>query len=122
MEVLSDQEIVDMKARYVFKNKQFLKMSLSKIAIRNNFQIKVDRSDKKMYWTRCIDDKCQWFLCTRRVGKTEMFRVIKYQQVRTCPSEVIEVSHRQASALVISEYIKDNFADPKVTYRPSQII
>ena len=49
IEVQTDQEIAYMKVKYVLKNKQFVKTSLSKIAIRNNFQIKVDRSDKKMY-------------------------------------------------------------------------
>lgn len=122
MTILPTMEIENIKVNNVFKNKQTLKSSLAMIAIKKNFQYKIDKSCSEVFWTSCIDSNCKWFLHARNVKNTEMFKVVKYNEMHTCSLDYKSGEHRQASAVLIGNCIKEKLRDPKAVYRPRELM
>lgn len=83
-------------------------MSLSIIAIRGNFQFKVERSSTKVLVVRCLDEQCKWRLRASKSAMTNRFIVRKHDNVHTCSLDVIEGKHRQATSWFIEECIKSD--------------
>ncbi|KAM6578132.1 hypothetical protein CsatB_029969 [Cannabis sativa] len=63
--VLPSMGIEDLRVNHMFKNKEELKSSLSRIAIKKNFQYKVNRSCSLTFWAKCIDENDEWYLRAR---------------------------------------------------------
>lgn len=97
-------------------------MSLSIIAIRENFQFKVERSSTKVLVVRCLDEQCNWRLRTSKSAMTNRFIVQKHDNVHTCSLDVIEGKHCQATSWFIEECIKSMHVVPALVYKPDVIV
>lgn len=121
--VISDYHYSEIAVKQLYKNKDVLKKVISLYAIRNNFQYRVKRSDKRFFMAICLDKNCKWFIRASKFLRTDMFIVRKYSPTHTCSSDAIEGDHRQASSRVIGECIKSKYmllGDS--TYTPQDIM
>ncbi|KAM6567985.1 hypothetical protein CsatA_027113 [Cannabis sativa] len=106
--IISEYHYSEIAAKQLYKNKDVLKKVVSMFAIRNNFQYKVRRSDKRFFLVTCLDQSCKWLLRASKYLKTDMFIVRKYVPTHTCSLDV-KGDHRQASSRVIGECIKSKY-------------
>ena len=52
--------------------------------VQEKFQFKIEKSRIQMFWVSCMDKNCKWFVQTRSIKKTKIFKVITYQSVDAC--------------------------------------
>ncbi|KAL5542974.1 hypothetical protein UlMin_010684 [Ulmus minor] len=119
---LTDFNVDDIKVNYLFKDKEFLKKCLSFIAMRNNFQYRVAKSDRKLVSLKCLNNDCKWTVRARRYKNTNMFRIVKYVQDHNCSLEPIVGDHKQASASLIGQCIKLKCLETGREYTPNDIM
>ena len=81
------------------------------IAIKKKFQFKTERSNNKMFWASCLDNNCNWKMHARHLQKTRMFKVVKCEENHSCSLDFTPTDHRQATATLVVELIKDNLVD-----------
>ncbi|XP_062113898.1 uncharacterized protein LOC133824895 [Humulus lupulus] len=120
--IISEYHYSEIAVKQLYKNKDVLKKVVSMFAIRNNFQYKVRRSDKRFFLVTCLDQTCKWLLRASKFLKTDMFIVRKYVPTHTCSLDV-KGDHRQASSRVIGECIKSKYKLlGETSYSPYDII
>ena len=74
----------DVELNEMFQSKKDVVQKVSMIAIRKNFEFKVQRSNKEVLYLKCKDVNCQWRMRAIRVRHTDLFRVSRYQQTHSC--------------------------------------
>lgn len=52
---------------------------------------------------------CEWAVRVTKMEGCDIFKIIKYTTVYMCFIEVLNHDHRQASAFVVDQLIKDKF-------------
>ncbi|XP_050211388.1 uncharacterized protein LOC126661576 [Mercurialis annua] len=119
--VISDTRHSDIKEGQSYKNKEVLKSVLSFYAIKNHFQFKVRRSCERQYFLSCLDTDCTWKLNASKQGKTEIFIIRKLNINHSCAMVVRTGDQRQATSIVIGEFIKSKYINLKTVYRPADI-
>ena len=121
--VISEYHYSEIAVKQMYKNKDLLKKVVSMYAIRNNFQYRVKRSDKRAFMVACLDKNCKWFLRASKFLRTDMFIVRKYIPTHTCSMDGVEGDHRQASSQVVAECIKSKYMLlGETTYTPQDIV
>ena len=81
------------------------------IAIRGNFEFKVDRSNADFYVLSCIVDGCTWMVHASMISGRDIWVIRKYVSLHTCPRDVVSKEHRQASSQFVGELLKHDFRD-----------
>ncbi|XP_055961030.1 uncharacterized protein LOC126672725 [Mercurialis annua] len=120
--MVTEPSIKDIYVGQIFKDKKIMITSFCFYTIANHFQYKVSKSCPKEYIVNCLDDNCKWTVRASRDGKTSMFVVRRVNNIHTCPPEIRMEDKRQATSLIIGEYIKTKFLDVKTIYTLSDII
>ncbi|KAK3222221.1 hypothetical protein Dsin_009246 [Dipteronia sinensis] len=105
----------------LFESKQQLQSQLGRYTFANRFQIRVMKSDITRYQVRCIVEECNWRLRAVKVANSDYFQIRRFDHEHTCSNEARFPLHRQASARVIKEHIKEKFLDHRL-YKPKEII
>ena len=65
--------------------------------MKNNFEFKVKKSGKKIWYISCIDNNCSWRLRATKLDKSEMFEVQSYVSKHSCTLALREKDNRQVS-------------------------
>ena len=69
------------------------------IAIRNNFQFKLDRSSKSRLYFVCVNDGCSWDMKAAIVSKHSNFwYVTLYKSSHSCVKDIRTNNHGQATS------------------------
>ncbi|XP_049392963.1 uncharacterized protein LOC125857421 [Solanum stenotomum] len=80
----------DIEIRYIlegqlYEDKGALINVMAKYKIKNNFNFRVKRSDKKSYVLVCFSDECGWTLRSSCRKKSDVFKVRYFNSEHTCP-------------------------------------
>ena len=81
------------------------------IAIRNNFEFRVERSNKSRFYLECIHGaECTWNLKSSTLSNDPPLWVItSYVNVHSCLRDIRSNAHKQATSLLIGECLKSKF-------------
>ncbi|XP_022847476.1 uncharacterized protein LOC111369964 isoform X2 [Olea europaea var. sylvestris] len=112
----------DVYVEQLFESKKDLQEAMHRIALKHNFEFKVKKSNKSTYTIICIDDSCHWHLRATKMDTNELFVIRKYAREHTCEVGIRQNDHRQARAWFIGREIMQKFQDPRMIYKPSDII
>ena len=106
-----------------FDDMKQLKLAVKKVALFDNFEIKVTHSDKYRYRVICVSDICDWLLTAKTItgeGSTSTVEIRRVGDMHTC-SGVEHQGHKQATAALMGAYIEEKIQhNPK--YPPKDII
>ena len=72
------------KIDQLFENKADLKMKWYVYAMNKNFEFKVKKSGKDVWFITCIEDNYSWRLRARKLDNFEMFEVQRFVSEHTC--------------------------------------
>src|SRR5271169_3635530 len=105
-----------------FNSKKDLKEACQASATRENFEYRVDKSDRSRMTLKCLAPECPWRLHASRVvdGESPCFEVKTMHAQHTCLG-IHHLGHRQASAKFISSQIQAKIND-QPSYRPKDIV
>ncbi|XP_038889297.1 uncharacterized protein LOC120079207 [Benincasa hispida] len=112
----------DVQIGDIFLSKKDLKMRLSMLAIRGNFQFRLKKSTTTLYKVICLVEECKWRIRAVKLKICEIFKIFKYDNVHTCRNEILTNDHRQASSWVLGHLISSKFEDVSCSYRPKDIV
>ncbi|XP_038902318.1 uncharacterized protein LOC120088954 [Benincasa hispida] len=112
----------DVEVGQIFLSKIDLKMRLSILYIINNFEYKVRKSTKSLFTVKCIEDNCKWILHAVKIPECDIFKITKHIRSHTCSIGILNHDHRQATAAVVGELIKDKFTGIGCVYKPCHIV
>ena len=105
-----------------FKNKDEVKFTLKDIAMKACFEMKIVKSTKSLYVTKCIDKSCKWAVRVAKVSNSERFSIRTYCNTHTCSLISRKRKHRQASAEVVANVVRSSFDGQKETPKPKAIM
>ena len=106
-----------------FDNMKKLKLAVKKVALFDNFEIKVTHSDKSRYRVICVSDICDWLLTAKIImgeGSTSTVEIRRVGDMHTC-SGVEHQGHKQATAAFMGAYIEEKIRHNS-KYPPKDII
>ncbi|XP_047340744.1 uncharacterized protein LOC124944521 [Impatiens glandulifera] len=93
----------------LFENKKELQLRLHKYSMTNNFNFKVEKSTKVVWYVKCLDEKCKWRLRAVKNKFSEMFEVRRFVKEHTCSVVTNQLDKRQTPAWVIGECMKSKY-------------
>ncbi|XP_062085351.1 uncharacterized protein LOC133791437 [Humulus lupulus] len=105
-----------------FVDKKELKMKVHMLAIRQNFEFKVKKSNKKLVVLVCVDPNCKWRIRATKTCATGLFVIRKHCNEHTCSLEMRQNHHRQATCSIIAEHLKARYEGVKKGPNPAQIV
>ncbi|XP_075095337.1 uncharacterized protein LOC142173613 [Nicotiana tabacum] len=106
----------------VYKDKATLKQVMEYYAISEKFQFRVDRSNAISYTLLCMSEDCEWRFKASSINKSQMFKVIEFNNKHTCPLKDKVYEQRQASSSLIGGMIRSKLTNHKRKYTPKDII
>ncbi|KAF4357237.1 hypothetical protein F8388_000635 [Cannabis sativa] len=71
-----------------FKNKDEVKFTLKDITMKACFEMKIAKSTKSLYVTKCIDKSCKWAVRVAKVSNSECFSIRTYCTCTLAPLSV----------------------------------
>ncbi|XP_010275345.1 PREDICTED: uncharacterized protein LOC104610383 isoform X5 [Nelumbo nucifera] len=95
--------------------------ALANFSIACRFGYKLIRNDRKRITAQCDADGCQWKIYACKVGKTNIFRVRKYEDKHTHPTNYEETVKCRITTKWVSNIIKEKFQN-NPDYTPREII
>ncbi|XP_013589103.1 PREDICTED: uncharacterized protein LOC106297409 [Brassica oleracea var. oleracea] len=105
-----------------FQNKSKLKAALEMSAMKNNFDYKVVNSDRKLWYIRCVDNKCRWSVRVEGLSGSTYFIIKKYVADHTCAASSMNNGGRTASAKTIGSLIMHRYHGVKEGPKANDII
>ncbi|WZY89101.1 hypothetical protein YC2023_045836 [Brassica napus] len=105
------------KTGETFQNKSKLKAALEMSAMTNNFDYKLVNSDRKLWYIRCVDNKCRWSVRAEGLSGSTYFIIKKYVADHTCAASNMNNGGRTASAKTIGSLIMHRYDGVKEGYR-----
>ena len=105
-----------------FQNKSKLKAALEMSAMKNNFDYKVVNSDRKLWYIRCVDNKCRWSVRAEGLSGSTYFIIKKYVADHTCAASSMNNGGRTASAKTIGSLIMHRYDGVKEGPKANDII
>lgn len=80
----------------IFSAKRVLQNALQAIAIRDNFQFKIVKSNNDFLVVQCIVENCQWFLRACRYGEVgnDSWVITRFDSDHTCSLDIVLVDHK----------------------------
>lgn len=112
----------DLHVEQQFVTKADLQVAVHELALKFNFEFKVKKSNKSLLTLVCVNDNCHWRLRATKMETNESFVVHKYTREHTCGLGTRVNDHRQARSWFIGRQIMDKYEDPRMIYRPSDIV
>ncbi|XP_062020985.1 uncharacterized protein LOC133737456 [Rosa rugosa] len=113
----------DILVSQLYPSKKALKQHLGMLAIRKNYEFKVNKSASDRFEVRCVDPNCKWRLRAIKLQDLAYFEVRKFHNEHSCSLDIIHRDHRQASSSLIGQYVKSKFeGGTSRIYRPRDII
>ncbi|KAF2573725.1 hypothetical protein F2Q70_00001630 [Brassica cretica] len=88
----------------MFQNKTMLKVALGMSAMKHNFDYKVVKSDRKLWYIRCKYNPCKWSVRAEGLSGSTYFIIKKYVADHTCAASSMNNGGRTASAKTIGGY------------------
>ncbi|XP_013718396.1 uncharacterized protein LOC106422114 [Brassica napus] len=105
-----------------FQNKSKLKAALEMSAMKNKFDYKVVNSDRKLWYIRCVDNKCRWSVRAEGLSGSTYFIIKKYVADHTCAASSMNNGGRTASAKTIGSLIMHRYDGVKEGPKANDII
>ncbi|KAF3525067.1 hypothetical protein F2Q69_00047992 [Brassica cretica] len=105
-----------------FQNKSKLKAALEMSAMKNNFDYKVVNSDRKLWYIRCVDNKCKWSVRAEGLSGSIYFFIKNYVADHTCDASSMNNGCRTASAKTIGSLIMHRYDGVKEGPKANDII
>lgn len=88
-----------------FSSKMLLKVAFEICAMKHNFDYKLVKSDKKVWYIRCSDDDCSWRVRAEGLTGSSYFIIKKYVPDHLCAPSRRNGSVRTASAKTIGTLV-----------------
>ncbi|XP_056842887.1 uncharacterized protein LOC130495502 [Raphanus sativus] len=105
-----------------FQNKSLLKAALEMSAMKHHFDYKVVKSDRKLWYIRCIDNHCNWSVRAEGLSGSTYFIIKKYVADHTCAASSMKNGGRTASAKTIGSLIMHRYEGVKEGPKVNDII
>ncbi|XP_056848936.1 uncharacterized protein LOC130499057 [Raphanus sativus] len=105
-----------------FQNKSMLKAALEMSATKHNFDYKVVKSDRKLWYIRCIDNHCNWSVRAEGLSGSTYFIIKKYVADHTCAASSMNNGGRIPSAKTIGSIIMHRYDGVKEGPKTNDII
>ncbi|RWR83613.1 Transposase, MuDR, plant [Cinnamomum micranthum f. kanehirae] len=104
-----------------FPDRDTFRKTLAKFAIYGNFTLKHLKTNMYKVTACCKDQNCPWRIHASIVESGPQFKVRTYNHVHRCSKPMMGIAHKQASALLISEFIMDRVRQ-NVNLKPKEIM
>uniref|UniRef100_A0A0D3BJN1 SWIM-type domain-containing protein n=1 Tax=Brassica oleracea var. oleracea TaxID=109376 RepID=A0A0D3BJN1_BRAOL len=88
-----------------FQNKAMLKATLEISAMKHNFDYKVVKSNRKLWYIRCKYNPCKWSVLAEGLSGSTYFIIKKYAANHTCAASSMNNGGQTASAKTIGGLI-----------------
>uniref|UniRef100_A0A0D3BIH5 SWIM-type domain-containing protein n=1 Tax=Brassica oleracea var. oleracea TaxID=109376 RepID=A0A0D3BIH5_BRAOL len=98
-----------LKRGETFQNKTMLKATLEISAMKHNFDYKVVKSDRKLWYIRCKYNPCKWSVRAEGLSGSTYFNIKKYVANHTCAASSMNNGGRTASAKTIGGLIMHSY-------------
>ncbi|XP_048596168.1 uncharacterized protein LOC125607227 [Brassica napus] len=105
-----------------FISKTLLKAAFEICAMKHNFDYKLVKSDKKMWYIRCADDDCSWRVRAEGLPGSSYFIIKKYVPHHSCAASKRKGSVRTASAKTIGTLVMHMYETAKEGPRSNDIV
>nr|VDD08789.1 unnamed protein product [Brassica oleracea] len=97
-----------------FTSKTALQATMKICAMKHNFDYKLGKPDKRVWYVRCADDDCRWHVRAERLTGFSYFIIKKYVHDHSCaPSSrnhsVRTTSSKTIGSLIMHKYESDTF-------------
>lgn len=113
-------EVVE--ANQTFENKFSLKASFEIAAMKHNFDYRVVKSDRKLWYIRCKDNSCNWSVRAVGLSGSTYFIINKYVADHTCAPSSKKNGGRTASAKTIGKIIMHRYDGVKEGPKTKDVI
>ncbi|GJR71706.1 transposase, MuDR, MULE transposase domain protein [Tanacetum coccineum] len=102
----------EVKIGNTFDNKEALDLAVRLKAIQEGYQFVSQRTDPNRYERKCYHFKeCAWSIHAKRWGNTDLFQIIRMNDVHTCPKTQTYPNHRNANKKVIAHILNPKLQD-----------
>ena len=91
----------------IFKNKDELKTSLGKYALKQKFEYRITKSSKTRFLVSCKYKSCTFKLRASSVQESSYWTVAKFVRDHSCQLELFSNCSRQVPAKVVSTVVAD---------------
>ncbi|KAH0633443.1 hypothetical protein KY284_036229 [Solanum tuberosum] len=119
---ITDSNSTDVKTGQLYKDKGTLIAVMEKYKIKNNFNFRVKRSDKKSYVLVCFSDECGWTLRSSCRKKSDVFKVRYFNNEHMCPMRDRILTKVQATVGFISGVTAPKLFNHKRIHTPQDVI
>ncbi|KAK2658094.1 hypothetical protein Ddye_011146 [Dipteronia dyeriana] len=106
----------------IYSTKQELKRDLRFYALRERFEFRIKRSDKKRFEVGCKNDNCVFKLGATKMHEGKYWQVQKYNKEHSCTLDGFHGRFRQASASIIGELYSPKLRVNGTTLKPKDIM
>nr|GEV28696.1 transposase, MuDR, MULE transposase domain protein [Tanacetum cinerariifolium] len=104
----------EVKIGNTFDNKEVLDLAIRLKAIQESYQFLSQRIDPNRYERKCYHFKeCAWSIHAKRWGNTDMFQIIRMNDVHTCPKTQTYPNHQNANKKVTAHILTPKLQDNK---------
>ena len=101
-------KVIRIKKDDCFDTKEDLKIALYTKCVEDSYQLKVNKSSKDRFETRCMIDKnCTWRMIAKRIKDCKMFQVRTFIDKHTCSRTQVFPHHRQANKKVLGGFLAE---------------
>ncbi|XP_016580644.2 uncharacterized protein LOC107878240 [Capsicum annuum] len=119
--IISDPHHKHVEEDQVYLRKRILKSVMKVYSIREKFQMRSKRSNKKMYTLFCKSRNCEFLMRASGKGETKMFRIREFRPQHTCPLNDKIYPKMHATSMLIAGMVKQKFKNHKRKYSTTEI-
>ena len=105
-----------------FTSKAALQATMEICAMKHNFDYKVGKTDRRVWYVRCADDDCRWRVRAEGLTGSSYFIIKKYVPDHSCSPSSRNHSVRTASSKTVGSLIKHKYETVKEGPKPNDII
>ncbi|XP_048599674.1 uncharacterized protein LOC125579845 [Brassica napus] len=105
-----------------FTSKAALQATMEICAMKHNFDYKVGKTDRRVWYVRCADDDCRWRVRAEGLIGSSYFIIKKYEPDHSCSPSSRNHSVRTASSKTVGTLIKHKYETVKEGLKPNDII
>lgn len=100
----------------VLSSKEELQLKLHKMALRENFEFLVKKSNRMLLVVFCKAGGCNWRLRAARFVASKVFMIRKISGPHSCQRTLRANTHHQATSFAIGEHMKNRFVILKIDF------
>ena len=94
----------------IFIRKADLVTAMKVIAMRNNFQFKVERSSQTRYSIVCMNSDCAWNMIASVCSQSKIWVIRSYVNAHNCFGNNTQVQNRQVSSSLVGQCVKQDLS------------